>query len=247
MKMRAYRVREYAKGLDAATRRLLGDDVLDTCIATMAVRAGGIDEGKRVVTAVITDPSEDSYGESIAVGAFDASLKAYMRNPVVLPCHAHWVEGGRPPVIARTLQIRQQDDALVAEIQFADFGLGLEYWPAYRDGYMSAFSVGFRAMKMANVNGVPTYTEAGLKEISACAVPANGNALVMAYLRSAAGWNTASGEEAGRSDVGRLAEDIEELRAKLDELRGIGTQSPGLRMDQVHSDIDATRAMLQTI
>jgi HK97 family phage prohead protease len=170
-----WNVREY---VPTAAREWIPADELDTRIARLCVREGSIDKDKRTVTAVITDPTVDTYEESIAVGAFDDSIAAFMRNPVLLPAHLRRLDSGYPAQIGSVLEVKPVGTALVAVVRFAETNMAEEWWKLYRGGDGRAFSVGFRADEAKTVNGIYTYTKATLRELSACSVPANSNCLV---------------------------------------------------------------------
>jgi len=150
-----------------------------------------IDEAKREATFVITDPSLDSYKEIIDAGAFDATLDRYMRNPQFLPEHQHhlWGDSATPASVGLCRKIARRGKALVGTFAF-DADPRLEFpnrvamarWGLYVRGVWKAVSVGFRALRTErDSDGVLHYTEALLKEVSTCAVPANENCLLVAH------------------------------------------------------------------
>jgi HK97 family phage prohead protease len=233
------KVRECLSELSDALTRRLPESVLDVCLSVAVVREAAIDEGKRQVVAVITDPSIDSYEESIAVGAFEASLAAYMVNPCVLPAHQHRLANGHPASVGQILEITRMGESLVARMQFGETEIGQQHWLAYKARDMRAFSVGFRPIKGEKVNGYYTYTEAMLREVSAVAVPANGNALVLDYVTAKlAGLGSTPTTRGEDEAVARLVADVDELRAEIDALR-IGDGDTGVAPESETDDADS--------
>ena len=109
-------------------------------------------------------------------------LDNYRKNPVLLLCHNY----SAPPV-GKCLWVKSSPNGLRFKAQFAKTERGKECYELYRDGVMSAFSVGFKPRP----NGVidhPTdvkykgckrvFTDVELMEISCVPVPAHSDALI---------------------------------------------------------------------
>lgn len=155
--------------------------------ARMAVR--GIDRDRRRVTAVLSSPAIDRYGEIILPSAFEESLPEFMRNPVLLAGHKHVANDGSPTVIGHWVDIRVENNALIGTCQFLeDDELAQKWWQRFVQGAVRAFSVGIivHAWEMREMpvgdneepQRVRVITSAELVEVSAVSVPANPEALV---------------------------------------------------------------------
>lgn len=167
----------------------------------------------RPLTVVASDESVDRYGDVVRAAGWD--LKAYMRNPVFLWAHDYT----RTP-IGRSEWIGVDGTRLLSTMSFAPTPFAQEVETLYRQRYLRAVSVGFRAKAFVfrkNAQGQPEgieYTQQELVEISAVPVPANAQALAKAI---------AGGLEAPRigsllaCGEGRIGE--EEVRAIVEGLR----------------------------
>lgn len=146
------------------------------------------EEGKLTITvAVASDGTKDRYGETINPDGWD--LRAFKKNPVLLWGHDH----SRLPV-GRVSKIFTADGKLKFAAEFAPTVEGQEIGTLYKDGFLSAFSVGFLPTKfgpdfwlyqiVGEGEKAPdskfTYDEQELLEISCVTVPANPKALVEA-------------------------------------------------------------------
>ena len=148
-----------------------------------------IDTEKRQIRFLASTPDIDRDGERILPTALEKSLPGFMQNPVFLACHQHRLDGGEPPVIGKITRSWTDAAGLWAIVQFAESELAEKYWQLYRDGFMSAVSVGFIPIKQHEefIEGkrVTTYDEVEWIELSGCAVPANRNALSKSKQRKA--------------------------------------------------------------
>lgn len=110
-------------------------------------------------------------------------LEQYRKNPVVLWAH----EATRPP-IGKSLREWVEDDKLMATALFMPRELNpfaYSIGQMYKEGYLSAVSVGFRPLKYNWVEDTDRpfgidFEEQELLEFSAVPVPANPDALVAA-------------------------------------------------------------------
>ncbi len=138
-----------------------------------------IDTEKRTVRAYASTKGWDRYGERFEPDAFKDGMKNYLANPVVLFGHNYW-----DTPIGKTIAHEFDDQGLILTMEFADTPKAKEVFDLYKDGFMSAFSVGFRPIEVAweerspGVNGL-VYKRAELLENSAVPVPANPEAVVM--------------------------------------------------------------------
>jgi len=123
-------------------------------------------EGK--ITVIASDESIDRAGDSLKV--VDWNFKNFKKNPVLQAGHDY-----RPQfTIGIAKNIRIEDEKVLFEAEFHDITeLARETHKMYQTGFLKAWSVGY----------IPANEEGGkneLLEVSAVAVPANANALVIA-------------------------------------------------------------------
>ncbi len=146
-------------------------------------------------TRVIASTGNPDRYQDIVVWNDSAELAAYMANPVVQFGHNY-----DTPPIGKTvnLEIDSRTGDLVAEIQWDDVPdnpLAQTVARQFREGYMSAVSVGFQPGESVPRNRLPkdhdAYGERGslmtsprLLEISAVPVPANAEALAIRGVRA---------------------------------------------------------------
>ncbi len=133
----------------------------------------------RTVRALISAETVDRESELLL--AAGAELDNYRRNPVLL-----WAHHAELPPIGRALEVTAQPGVGVWAVnEFADTPFAQEIAALYRDGFLSAFSVGFRPLELdrkprrGGQRGA-TILRWELIEQSAVAVPANPDALVTA-------------------------------------------------------------------
>ena len=133
----------------------------------------------RPLTFVASDESEDRLGDVVRAGGWQ--LAAYKRNPVFLWGHDYT----RTP-IGRSEWIGVDGPRLLTTIEFAPTPFAQEVETLYRQRFLRAVSVGFRAVAFSfrkGRNGAPEgieYTKQELLEVSAVPVPANPRALAKA-------------------------------------------------------------------
>lgn len=167
-----------------------------------------VDEAKRQLTVTASTEKIDRYGDSIKVSGW--RLENYKRNPVVLFGHR-----ASEPAVGKTVAIWTESSppALVHTIEFASKEanpLADTLWRLYKDGFMSAVSVGFLPLEQptpisdleSNTVGYE-YTSQELLELSLVSLPANSDCVARAR---AAGFSEAdlqrafSGEEFSASN-----------------------------------------------
>jgi HK97 family phage prohead protease len=125
-------------------------------------------------------PTVDRDKEVIESSAWN--LENYLKNPVLLLCHKH----DTPPV-GKCLWVRSTPQGLRFKAKFAKTERGQEVYQLYKEGIMSAFSVGFKP-RPGGVKDNPSdskykgvkrvFTDVDLLEISCVPVPAHSDALV---------------------------------------------------------------------
>ncbi len=154
---------------------------------TLGFKIKEIDESARSFLAVASTEEVDRDGDLIRVAGWD--LSNFLKNPVIPWAHDYT----RPPV-AKAEMAEVSDGRLVFRPVFpnpGDYPFADTVWKLYRDGFLRAFSVGFKPLKWEWVEregargpGVRgrDFVEQELWEISACVVPANAHALIAAKL-----------------------------------------------------------------
>ena len=174
--------------------------------------------GDRQVRGLISAETSDRYGETLLAAGCD--MTAYRANPVVLWAHEQYV-----PPIGRAVEVWAEPGVGVWAVdEFAPTPFAQELYDLYRGGFLSAFSVGFRASARDTSGNVISAWE--LHEHSAVAVPANPDALVRAATDhgsdAAAMLLRAYYPEAKDSNEAvRIAQDIRRLTGSVESLRNI--------------------------
>jgi len=149
------------------------------------------DEG-RVLTFVGSTESRDRMGDEIKVSGWD--VKNYKKNPVFL-----WAHNYDEMPIGRAKKVRRdkEKNALVFDIEFAPAEANPkaeQVYQLYKQGFMSATSVGFQSMKSEWIEEEEDeksnkdddrqpgrrFKKQELLELSAVPVPANPEALIQA-------------------------------------------------------------------
>ena len=152
---------------------------------TMICKAEASDDG--TITAVASTPDPDSMDDVVAPSW---NLDDFRASPVIM--HAHNYEGA---VVGKAVEIDLVGDTLMMRVKFDEHEsnpLGQRLANQYREGFMSAFSVGFAPGKVTPRSQLPKdhpayseksagsyMTENSLLEVSAVAIPANPQALAV--------------------------------------------------------------------
>ena len=152
---------------------------------TMICKAEPGNDG--TITAVASTPDPDRMDDVVAPSW---KLDDFRRSPVIM--HAHDYEG---PVVGKAVEIDLVGDTLMMRVQFDEHEsnpLGQRLANQYREGFMSAFSVGFAPGKVTPRSQLPKdhpayseksagsyMTDNSLLEVSAVAIPANPQALAV--------------------------------------------------------------------
>lgn len=163
------------ESLEAYERGLADAPIVQRAAVTQTL----LKNDARPLTVVASDESVDRYGDVVRQDGWD--LRAYRRNPVFLWAHDYT----RTP-IGRSDWVGVDGTRLLATVSFAPTPFAQEVETLYRQRYLRAVSVGFRARAFAfrkNAEGKPEgieYTAQELVEVSAVPVPANPQALARA-------------------------------------------------------------------
>lgn len=143
----------------------------------------GIDEKEGTMVALISTGGMDRQRESLDPDGVD--MRNYKKNPVVL-----WAHDYSQLPIGKALWVKKEGNGIVAKIKFASHELAQEVKQLYTDGIMKAFSVGFIPKEYEDATDKDwndpkkprrTYKSWELLEFSAVPVPANPEALALAF------------------------------------------------------------------
>lgn len=128
-------------------------------------------KGDGTFTAVASTETVDRHGESIDVSGWN--LKNFKKNPVLLWAHDHTI-----PAIGKATRIWISDGKLMFKgIWQGATEMGRAAQALVDGGFVNSFSVGFMPFEMDG----NTYTKQELLEISLVNVPANPEAMMLAY------------------------------------------------------------------
>lgn len=162
--------------------------------------------------AIASDDSSDRTGDSLTIDRWD--LRSFKKNPVLQAGHDY-----RPEyTIGVAKHIKIKDNQLLFEPEFHDYTqLAREVGDMYRNGILKAFSVGFIPDALMSPDDKKAKNQ--LLEISAVAVPANANALMIeakSYddktLNKVKDW---VGKELDEKKEAKVIEDIEEKEGRV--------------------------------
>ena len=133
--------------------------------------------GENEIDLIGSTEAIDRDGEVLKMDGWD--LRAFKKNPVVLPGHMYW-----EPAIGRA-KVRIEDKKLKFRIEFPPEGINPVadvYKGLYKGGFMKASSVGFLPLEWEWGDGEKkprrTFLKQELLEISLVSVPANPQAIV---------------------------------------------------------------------
>lgn len=138
-----------------------------------------VNSESRVVSFLGTSTKEDRDTDIITADGWET--ENYKKNPVFL-----WGHDYSQPPIGRAINLKQTENGLVFDIEFANaetYPFADTIFKLFRDGFMSAVSVGFIPKEMIQdpKTGKRTITKKELLELSAVSVPCNPDALRLAY------------------------------------------------------------------
>ncbi len=210
----------------------------------------GINEQKRTVTAILSTPSIDRYGEIILPEAFLKRIDRFKRNPVMLANHVTAANTGASGIIGKWIDIGVRKvpgvgQALVGTCRFMeDDELAESWWQRFRQGMAVAFSVGMiihaweaRPVKQdkGETRSVRVYTDVELLEVSAVSVPANQDAVVLAASLGAAGRGVPASAMSPDADIAGLLGGSDGLPGALPGASGGGGGLSGRRLSKTLS------------
>ena len=97
------------------------------------------------------------------------NLQEYLaKNPVIL-----WQHDWHGAPVGKATGGKIYDDRIELSVEWAPTPMGREVKSLYDGGFMSSFSIGFRAKDAKQIDGKYTYTDWELLEVSAVSIPAN--------------------------------------------------------------------------
>lgn len=205
-------------------------EVGKTIRATMVPKIRSINEQKRTIEFVASSEAVDRYGDIIRANGWVTNN--YQKNPVFL-----WGHRSSDPPIGKTISLSIQKDppALIQVVEFAKketYPFADTIFNLYRDGFMSAVSVGFRPLEKPkmivdekdNFTGYE-FTKQELLELSAVPIPANPEALARHF---------AEAEESGDLKFER------EIRCALFGEVTVPDKEKSTSLDQVIDSVVAT-------
>jgi hypothetical protein len=142
-------------------------------------KIGTFDDEARTFTAVGSTSVVDRQGDSVDQSGW--ILDNFIANPVI-----PWAHDYNTPPVGRAIEIGVNDKGQLQFVYQAPpeglYDLADTVWNLYRNGFLFAFSVGFIPLEAdGNWQEGYTFTSAELLEISAVVVPANPQALALAY------------------------------------------------------------------
>jgi HK97 family phage prohead protease len=175
-------------------------------------------------TAIASSGKVDRHGEIVSPEGWD--LKNYKKNPVILWAHDHY-----QMAIGKATKIWVEGEGKAAKLMFKGIfqdatELGRAAVELAKDGILKTFSVGFMPIDMDE----NTYEKQELLEISLVNVPANVDAMMLAYKSlSDKGFKKKTIAQLGipievLDELQNLRKDVTDLNVKVDTLAK--TQSP---------------------
>lgn len=133
---------------------------------------------ERVIEHTISSLTVDREGEVLIPKG--VKYDNFLKNPVVLFAHNY-----KSPPIGKCLELRVEDDRIIAKTEFAKTSLGEELYYLVKEGFLKGWSVGFIPIKETDKKVLEgqrgkTYEEWELVEYSLVPVPSNPEALTLA-------------------------------------------------------------------
>lgn len=160
----------------------------DTIIRTaVPFEMKSLNDDERTIEFVGSTATRDRYGDSINQTGWE--LGNFVKNPVI-----PWGHNYNEPPVAKATEVGLRDGSLFFKGQFAtadEYDYADTIYKLYKGGYLRAFSVGFIPLEYQvnreyNDDGELTdiwweFTKCELLEVSCVTVPANPEALTLAF------------------------------------------------------------------
>jgi HK97 family phage prohead protease len=240
--------------IDQASRREVRDLTAGARLLGFADEVSvirGLDPKSRTVTALVSTPAVDRYGEVVEPSAYEGGLKKFMANPVLVANHQYAVEGGHSGVIGKWRDMKVTDAGLEGTATFLPAGDALadNWWTRVEAGVVNSFSVGFIPHKAEMVDFTREDGSTAkrrhdltveLLEVSVVSIPANPEARLRALLSAAVGGGAlAPGEQvAGKSLVALADEQLADIEAAISKaLTKLLSTDPGSELHRLIADV----------
>lgn len=131
-----------------------------------------INEEQMTIDMIGSTSKADRVGDVMKIEGID--IKNYLKNPVILQNHDY-----SRPAIGKALSVKVENGKLMFKIQFANTEEGREWFYLYKNGFMSASSIGFIGKEYElNKDGGLTFFKSELLELSLVTVPCNPEAVI---------------------------------------------------------------------
>lgn len=155
----------------------LGDEQPSTIRTAIPLQLKSLNDEERTIEFVGSTNAKDRYGDVIEQ---NWELGNFIKNPVV-----PWGHNYSMPPVAMALEVGYINGNLTFTAKFAtkeEYEWADTIYKLYKGGYLRAFSVGFIPLEYEGdwMTGY-TFTKCELLEVSCVTVPANPEALVLAY------------------------------------------------------------------
>lgn len=138
-----------------------------------------IDEEKKTIRFRVSDDSIDRYGEKVEQ---KWNLKNFLKNPVMLWNHRSGTDLEPKDVLGTWSDFKTEDDGSYATAQFDQGNENAMFvFGQYARNILRAVSVGFIPHTINWEEDTPVLTDNELLEISPVAIPANPNAIALAF------------------------------------------------------------------
>jgi HK97 family phage prohead protease len=185
-----------------------------------------------VVDFISSDETVDRYNEIISASGWD--LVSYRKNPVFQDSHDY---SSITRTIGKAAITEVRGDKLYQRIHFAVDAnpLAKIAYALYKGGFLNAVSVGFVPVKWqngdANSGFAKKFTKQILLETSAVAIPANPNALQLAYDAGAV----------EQKDLRELLHMLRDATKPISAAPGSNTRALGTTSDEAHAVMNLMR------
>ena len=178
----------------------------------------GVNQQAREVTAILSAPTVDAYGDIVLPEAVMKRLDRFKKNPVLLANHVHTADDGGSGIVGKWISIGIQKvpgigRCVVGTCRFMDNdALAESWWQRFRQGMAVAFSIGFivRGYEIRDIKHdgttkrVKVFTDIELLEVSCVSVPACADAVVLAASLGGSGRGVPASAMQPDADIGGL-------------------------------------------
>lgn len=178
-----------------------------------------VNESDRTIVHYISTADKDRMNEVISPQVIDDNN--YKKNPIVLFSHNYdWV-------IGKSLwgKVDATGFGYLSKTQFAKTALADEIFSLYKDGFLNAWSIGYRELEPGNYldDGTYTYNAIELLEYSSVSVPANPTALNLSFVKGLKS-NELKNHYMSEFIINDMEEKIKNLTTEIQQLKEIDIQ-----------------------